>query len=236
MGLFFILSFSPGSLLWGSLRRKRLAAICPGRVPGACPPLSALYPPWFRLVSARVVCAAASPHFVRDVSAVCPPCVRLESALAPPPIYLACHLSVRLVSAICPPRVRLVSASKPCTPYVRHVTAPCPPPVRFGRGSKSCPPLVFASCVSTMCPLFVRHAPALCQLRSTMCPRLWTLFARHLLWGRAVASWSKKLSQHCATHHVYIACPLVSFLGIHFGSTNFGLCQRTLCLKNSMLA
>ena len=38
-----------------------------------------------------------------------------------------------------------------------------------------------------MCPLFVCHVLAPCQLRSTMCPRLWTLSARGLLWGRAMA-------------------------------------------------
>ena len=65
------------------------------------------------------------------------------------------------------------------------MSAVCP------RGSK-CAPLVSALCVSTMCPL--------CQLRSTMCPRLWTLSAGGLLWDRAL----RKLH----------AC----FLGIHFGS------------------
>ena len=46
-------------------------------------------------------------------------------------------------------------------------------------------------CVSTMCPFFVRrHVPALRQLRSTM----WTLSACGLLWGRAMASWSKVFS------------------------------------------
>ena len=76
-------SNSPKSLLWGSLLEEtRLAAICSGRVPGACPPcvrhtLSAMRPLFVRLASA--------------LGAVFPPCVRLvtlESALAPPP-YLA---------------------------------------------------------------------------------------------------------------------------------------------------
>ena len=41
-----------------------------------------------------------------------------------------------------------------------------------------------------------------------MRPGLWTLSALGLLWGRAVASSDR------ATHRVYIACPLVSFLHI----------------------
>ena len=35
-------------------------------------------------------------------------------------------------------------------------------------------------------------------------------------------------SQHCAARRVYIACPLVSFLGIHFGSANLAFDQRAL--------
>ena len=57
-------------------------------------------------------------------------------------------------------------------------------------------------------------------------PLPWTLSALGLLWGRAVAS-----SNHCATHSVYIACPL----GIYFLLPRFGLCKRALCplcLKN----
>ena len=51
------------------------------------------------------------PH-PRSLSAVrhCPPCVRLDGALAASPHF------VRRVSTLCPPYVRLASASKPCTP------------------------------------------------------------------------------------------------------------------------
>ena len=127
--------------------------------------------------------------------------VRLVSALIPlwprlhtwPAVCLPC---VRRVSALCP-LIRFGPASKPC---LCPPCALCPPRVRFGRASKpspcvfkSCAPLVSFSCVSTMCPFFVRHVPALCQLRSTMCLRISTLSARGLLWGRAVASWSKIL-------------------------------------------
>ena len=121
-----------------------------------------------------------------------------------------------------PPSVRFGRASKPC-PHV--LFAMCPPCVCLECAlaappnlSALCLPLVFALCVSTMCPPCVRSLSPMCPLFVN--PRLWTLSARGLLWGRAMASSSKILSRHCATHSVYIACPLVSFLGIHFGSPN----------------
>ena len=101
------------------------------------------------------------------------------------------------------PRPRSLSAMCP----------PCVPQVRFGPASKPGP-----VCASCLCLAWVHHVSArclLCQLRSTMCPRLWTLAARGLLWG--IMKY-KILFQHCATRRVYIACLLVSFLGIHFGS------------------
>ena len=73
----FFFHFSPNSLLWGSLlEEKRLATICTGRVPGACPPC-------VRLVSAACpACVdgfgrASSPYssLVRHLSALCPPCL-----------------------------------------------------------------------------------------------------------------------------------------------------------------
>ena len=78
-------------ILWGSLLgKKRLAAICSGRVPGACPPR-------VRLVSAL----AGPPNLVRHTSAV--------TALCPPPptspcVYLLC------VPCVCSPCVRHVPA------------------------------------------------------------------------------------------------------------------------------
>ena len=83
-----------------SLRKKRLAAICSGRVSGDCPPC-------VRLVSAldRFVSAVAAP----------PSLVRLASALCLP--------------ALCPPCVGFGRASKRCVSHValcvRHLSAPC---------------------------------------------------------------------------------------------------------------
>ena len=95
-------------------------------------------------------------------------CVRLVSALIPP--HFVCYvLCVRRVSTLCPPWVPLAAPPN----LVRFVSA------RLAPASKSCMPLVSASCVSTMCPFFVRHVPTLCQLTgppyilaSGLCPRV----------------------------------------------------------------
>ena len=148
--------FSPNSLLWGSLlEEKSLAAICSGRVSGACPPC------------------------VRH----CPPCVRRLSALCMPWVRLATP----------PNLVRLVSARLMCA-------APS--------------------------PHFVRHVPALCQLKSTMCPR-------GLLWGKAVASWSKILSALPNPPRLY-CMPAGQFPWHLFGLHKFRPCKRTLRLKNCL--
>ena len=100
-----------------SLRKKRLAAVCSGRVPGACPPC------------------------VRHVSASCLPCVHLQSAMVASPNFV-CHVSTMRPPCV-RPCVHFGRASKPCLPSVRlafcppcvgHVSAMCPPCVRL------CPP------------------------------------------------------------------------------------------------
>ena len=177
--------FSPNSLLWGSLLEKRLAAICSGRVPGACPPRVRHVsdpcppcPPWVRFGHA----SKPWPARVRHVSAFCLPCVRLESVMAASPNF------VRHVSASCPacpplclPWVWCGRASELCPPCFRHVSALCPPWVRF-------------SCISELCPPCVRQVSA-CVL--------------------ACCGAGKTFSHYCATHSVYIARPLASFLHIH---------------------
>ena len=122
----------------------------------------------------------------------------------------ACLPCVRLVSAMCLPCVCLQTLY--CTPFVRHVTALSPPRVRFGRASKPFSPCVRLLCLPRVCPPCVRSLPAQIQivLASGLCPLVACCRAR---------SWQYEV-KYCATHHVYIACPLVRFLGIHFGSTN----------------
>ena len=62
----------------------------------------------------------------RSLSAMCPPCVHLESTLAAPPNF------VHHVSAMCLARVRLVSALAASLNFVHHVSAGlCPPCVRL---------------------------------------------------------------------------------------------------------
>ena len=105
------------------------------------------------------------------------------------------------LSAMCLPCVRHVSAVFVCAwlPFVRHVSALCPPCARL---------------VSATCPLW---------------PRLQTFALRHCVCLVCVCVWPAearprhhevKFSQQCGTHRVYIACPLVNFLGIHFVSAN----------------
>ena len=159
------------------------------------------------------------------MSGMCPPCVRLVSALCPlwphlqtlsalsalsllwpaskpcPPLSRICRPCVRLLFALCPPCPRL---SAPFSGFDRHGSAMRPPCVRH-----------------VSAPLFVSIGPPCVRsshgLASGPCPLLACCGA-----CRAVASSGNFFltGHHCATHRVYIACPLVSFLGIHFGSPN----------------
>ena len=147
-------------------RRKRLAAICSGRTPRAC------------------------LRCVRHVSAY----VRLVSALCPAWCPACCSLWVRLgpFAALCPPCVRLESALAAPPKLVRHP-----------------------------CVVFVCTGPP-CRCSR---PCLWILSALGLLWGRAVASPSyPPLRSPC----VYIACPLVSFLGVHSGFPSASYAWKTV--------
>ena len=86
-----------------SLRNKRLAATCSGRIPGACPPcvrlVSALSPLWPRLQTLSTMC----PPWVCLVPALRPPCVRFGRAPKPCPPHVRQASAVHLVSARCPP-------------------------------------------------------------------------------------------------------------------------------------
>ena len=178
-----IFDFSPNSLLWGSLLEKKgWPRYALATSPELVRPVSATRPPRVRLVS------ALRPPCVCLVSALCPPCVRLVSALCPHCIVSALTALWPTLSAMCPP----------CPPCDRLVSATCPPSVRLCDrhvSTLAAPPNlvrpVCASCVWRLSVCVCAHVSAmcpLCQLRTTMCPRLWTLSARGLLWGRAVAS------------------------------------------------
>ena len=81
--------------------------------------------------------------------------------------------SVRKVASLTP-EVRFGRASNPCPPCISHLSGtrrPCPLWPRL----QTCLPCFLR--LPHMCPLFVRHAPALCQLRSTMRSRLCPLVA-----------------------------------------------------------
>ena len=178
--------FSPNSLPWGSLLEKRLAAICPGCVPRACPPR-------VRLGSAL----AAPPSLVHHVSVLCLPCAALSPRRPRPP--WARHASA-FCPALCPlwPRLHILSAMRrPCL-----LSATCPPCVR---------PCVHFGCLQTLSAMCL---PCLLSTIYLLKPCLWTLSALGLLWGRAMASSGQILSHHCATHTVYIARALVGFLHI----------------------
>ena len=108
-GVLFLEQFTVGFSLNDE---KGLAALCPGHVPGACPPC-------VRLVFLPAMC----PPCVRRVSALCPlgvlwPCPQTLSSAVPGPglaskpwLPFACSPCVRLLSAIvpatCPLRPRL---------------------------------------------------------------------------------------------------------------------------------
>ena len=154
-----------------SLRKKRLAAICSGRVRGPCPPCVRLGRA-SNLVSA--LCPASKPclRCVHHVSALCLPCVRFGGASKPCP---AC-----IVTALC----LFGRASRPCPPSVCHVPALCPrclsPRVRLAFQTLSAmPPQI----LSALCPLWLpfRHVSAwarVCVGFGRVCsPRVRLVFA-----------------------------------------------------------
>ena len=87
-----------------------------------------------------------------SLSALCPPCVRLESAAAAPP------------NLVCPPFVRCGRAPKLCPAWVRHVSTLCPLRVRFERAPKPCPACVRQVSALAVPPNLVRHVSTLCPV------------------------------------------------------------------------
>ena len=130
------------------------ASICPGHVPGACPPC-------VRCFHASKPCVAC----VRQVSPLCLlwPCLQTLSVMCPPYVFLVSppnlgrHVSVRLcafVSALTAPlsvSPMLHFVSAPCFFFVLSLSARCAPFIRslsfFGR-------LALAGPLSTLCPFF----------------------------------------------------------------------------------
>ena len=144
--------------------------------------------------------SASSLLCLPSLSALCPSCVR--------PCVHSGH--AQTVSSTCP------LAFCPSCVAIQHVST---------THMSACVCLESASCgrlVSGLVSTLAAPPNLVMSLRcllSTMCPLkpwpcLWTLPALGQLWGRAVASSSKILSHHWATHSVYIAFPRVSFLHI----------------------
>ena len=178
-----LLPFFPKQFTVGfSLRKKRLAAICSGRVSGACLPcvrlVSATCPPC--VVGFGRVSGACPPCVVGfgRVSGACPPCVvgfgRLALlAVAAPPVL------VRHLFALCPPLVRLVLLALAAPPaLVRHLSALCPPLVRLVLLALAAPPVLVRH-LSALCPPLVRLVllalaapPVFVRLLSALCPPL----------------------------------------------------------------
>ena len=177
-----------------SLRKKRLAAICSGHVPGACPPCVRLVcPPFVHPVSAL----SAPQNLVRHVFRLVAVWPRLQtlSAMYPPwPPSDMCSPCIRLVPALYPPCVRLLPAlSAP----PNRVSAMLP------SGSAMSPLLV-----SSLCPLVVRSLSALCL-------GLWFDFSS------VSARWSLHLSLFCGAF-VRLSRGLCIGLGCAFARCLYG--------------
>ena len=176
---------SPNSPLWGSLLGKKLAAICFGRIPGACPPcvqdVSALCPLYVSTLcpsSVRFDRASKScPACVRQMSPLCPLWPRLQTLSGMSMCLPSVPLDVRLVSAwAARPSLFVLSALSPLwlRGCLQTLSAMCPPYVRFGFPSKprplcagqaSRPPRL----VSALCRLWPR-LQALCLPCCPLCP------------------------------------------------------------------
>ena len=141
------------------------------------------------------------------------------------------------------PRPRSLSAL--CPPCVRHVSALCPPCVHLESASAAPPNLVRH--MSAMCPLCVtvwppcvRHASALCPPLSTTGPPCFLLKPPPLDFVRswpAVGQGRGIIKQNSFSplrnpQRLY-CMPVGQFPWHSFWFPKFGLCKRTLCLKNS---
>ena len=125
-----------------SLRKKRLAAICSGRVPGACPPCVRHCPACVRCGRDSKPCPPCVLMFVGLVSAVAAP----PSVVSPmlPSVSTMCPLLVFSLFSRCPlvvrslaplPAVRLVTFSRQCSCLPQSFAADLHPVFRACVGS-----------------------------------------------------------------------------------------------------
>ena len=168
LGFCFVLYLAPKQFTVGFSVRRKKS--WPRYALAASRSLSAMCPPCVCLDSAL----AASPHFVRHVSALCPPCVRLVSALCP-------HLSaLGRASKACPPCVslnplwpRLQTLPAICPPCDCLVSAMCTPCARhvsaLGAPPNLCLVSASKSCMPLVCLPRVCQTPCVRSL-SAMCP------------------------------------------------------------------
>ena len=226
---------------------------CVRRVSGMCPPcvrhVSASCPPCVCLKSARPRLQTFS-----NMCPLCPPFARhcVHFGRASKPCLQFVRLAFRLpcvghVSALCPlcPRLQSLSAMfslrPPCVrPCLRVESALAAPPnfVRHVLAMRPSPKTLSATCVpcwpvSALCPLWPRLQTLSamwppCHLStSPLKPALPLDFVGS---QPAVASSAEFFCHNCATHSVYMACPLTSFLHI----PQVRPLQVTLCLQNCL--
>ena len=158
----------------------------------------------------------------RSLSAMCP----LVSACPLWPRLQTLSPYVRLVSALCPPWFRFGRVSKLCPHRVRHVSAFALsllwPRLQI---SSAIRPLVSVLCVFTMCSPCARSLAA--QVHHVSSP---LDFVRS--WHHEVKSFRSIVQPTVLIWHARSSVSLAS-LAVIWGP-QFGLCKRTLCLKNCL--
>ena len=146
----------------------------------------------------------------------CFPLFPKQFALRPPRFHFG------RVSTLCPPCVRLASAVRP--PCVRLAPASCPPGVRFGRASKPCPPCVCLLCLPCVCPPCARSLSA--QVHHVSSPLDFVRQGRGIMKQNYFSALRNPPRLYCM--------PAGQFPWHSFWLPKFGLCKRTLYLKNCL--
>ena len=171
---------------------------------------------WGHPRSLSALCLSPFRLRLQTLSAMCPPCDR--------------H-----VSALCLPRVRFESALAASPDLVRHVLAMCPPSVH--RVTTMCLPCIrsLPTVVHyvTMCPPFVGAGPPCVRsglgLPFGLCPLLACCGAGQ--WHHQTKFF---LTIAQPTAFILYCMPVGQFPWHSFWLPKFGLCKRTLCLKNCL--